>query len=414
MSRSDVRRLTWVLFLSQCLGSAGYIAGNTIGPIIGEKLSGQTALAGLPGFVYLLGSALAAFPAARFMEESGRRPGLALGFGLGCLGSLLAGWAVLTYSFGPFLAAVALVGAANGVTNLARYGAAEMHPLAKRGRAISLVVLGGTVGAIAGPALVKPMGVFAQSFRADPLAGPWLASAALLAAGVALMLVWLRPDPRDVGRQLPPEPGDSAPAGPIRTVGTVLAQPGAQVAVAALIVGQLVMVMLMAITSVHMTHHQHDLGDVSLVIMAHTLGMYGLSLVSGRLSDRFGRGQTIIAGAGILIAACLLAPQSQNTLVIAAALFLLGLGWNFCYVAGAALLTDTLTVAERNRWQGGIDLLMNLVSAVGSIGSGLIFAALGYALMAWISLAATLLPLGLAAAYLLRRSASLPTANHGG
>src|SRR3989338_10259400 len=103
MSRSDVRRLTWVLFLSQCLGSAGYIAGNTIGPVIGEKLSGQTALAGLPGFVYLLGSALAAFPAARFLEESGRRPGLALGFGLGCLGSLLAGWAVLTYSFGPFL-----------------------------------------------------------------------------------------------------------------------------------------------------------------------------------------------------------------------------------------------------------------------------------------------------------------------
>ncbi|MGH2523532.1 MAG: MFS transporter, partial [Anaerolineales bacterium] len=147
---------------------------------------------------------------------------------------------------------------------------------------------------------------------------------------------------------------------------------------------------------VHMTDHGHALGDVSFVISAHTLGMFGLSVVSGRLADNFGRAPTIMAGAGLLVVACLLAPLSLNTGLIALALFLLGLGWNFCYVAGAALLTDTLTPAERGRMQGSNDFLVGMVSAVGNLGSGVVFAGLGYASMSWVSLVVTLVPLALA------------------
>ena len=114
-----------------------------------------------------------------------------------------------------------------------------------------------------------------------------------------------------------------------------------------MVVGQLVMVMVMAMTSLYMVHHGHGLGDVSIVIMAHTLGMYGLSMLTGRLADNLGRPPTIIAGALLLAAGCILAPLSQLTGVLAVALFLLGLGWNFCYVGRRALLTDTLTLPER-------------------------------------------------------------------
>jgi len=148
-----------------------------------------------------------------------------------------------------------------------------------------------------------------------------------------------------------------------------------------------------------MKHNHHGLGEVSFVIMAHTLGMFGLSMVSGRLADKLGRAPTIVAGAAILIAACLLAPVSQNTYVLATALFLLGLGWNFCYVAGGALLTDTLTFAERGRMQGSNDLLVALISAAGNLGSGVVFAVFGYAVIAWVSLAVTLVPLAMALTY---------------
>jgi len=407
-------RLTWLLFFGRSLASAGYIAGATIGAIVGAELSGQPALAGVPGATYLLGSAVAAYPAARLMERTGRRLGLSLGFVIGIVGALLAGASIVGRSFVGFLGGFALMGVAQGFSDLGRYAAAEMHPVTERARAISLVVLGGTVGAVLGPALVDPMGKLAERFQADPLAGPWFASAALFALGALLIFLFLRPDPRDLSRMIEARPAENIPgadADRLRPTGEILSQPGTQLAIAAMALGQLVMVMIMAITSLHMQHNHHGLGEVSFVIMAHTLGMFGLSMVSGRLADKLGRAPTIVAGAAILIAACLLAPVSQNTYVLATALFLLGLGWNFCYVAGGALLTDTLTFAERGRMQGSNDLVVALISAAGNLGSGVVFAVFGYAVIAWVSLAVTLVPLALALNFLYTRRGQLQAAD---
>lgn len=398
MNTAVVRRLTWLLFFGQSLASAAFIAGATVGAIIGEHLSGQPALAGLPSATYLLGSALAAYPAARFMERAGRRPGLSTGFLIGTVGALVCGFAVLQGSFLGFLLGMAGMGVTRGFTDLGRYAAAEMHPAAERARAISTVVLGGTVGAILGPALVAPMGRLAVNFNADALAGPWFAAAGLFALGLALMSLLLRPDPSALARQLAASEAaeTQAPALPARPWREILAQPATRVAITAMVVGQLVMVMLMTITSLHMVHHDHALSDVSIVIMGHTLGMFGLSVVTGRLADNFGRAPVIVAGGVLFIGAFLLAPLSQRTEILALALFLLGLGWNFCAVAGAALLTDSLNLSERGRLQGINDLAVGLVSAFGSLQSGAFFAVIGYANTSWISLALALIPLALA------------------
>jgi MFS family permease len=388
--KQDVRtRLTWLMFFGQSLGSAGFIAGATIGAILGQELSGQTALAGLPGAMYVLGGALAAYPMARFMEHTGRRIGLTLGFGLGSVGAIIAGLAVMAHSFPGFLAGFTLMGASQGATNLARYAAAEMYPLEGRARAISIVVWGGTIGAVTGPYVVK----LAEYLRWDPLSSSWFVIAVLFTLGSLLFTMFLRPDPSTLAVRTSDVTTTTDRVRPYREI---LSQRRTQVAVTAMVVSQLVMVMIMAITSVHMKAHGHLLGDVSIVISAHTLGMFGLSVISGRLADNFGRAPIIVAGAGLLMLACLIAPLSQDTGLIALALFLLGLGWNFCYVAGAALLTDALTLAESGRIQGSNDMLVGMVSAVGNLGSGIVFASLGYTLMGWVSFAVTLVPLALA------------------
>jgi MFS family permease len=124
-----------------------------------------------------------------------------------------------------------------------------------------------------------------------------------------------------------------------------------------MVIGQVVMVLVMSVTSLHMHHHNHGLDDVSLVIMAHTLGMFGLSIVNGALIDRLGRKAAIGAGAALLIAGSLLAPVSLMTAWLALALFLVGLGWNLCYIAGSSLLSDALAPAERSRIQGANELI---------------------------------------------------------
>ncbi len=411
MNTAIVRRLTWLLFFGQSLSSAAFIAGATVGAIIGEQLSGRPALAGLPSATYLLGSALAAYPAARLMERAGRRVGLSLGFVIGITGALICGFAVLRGSFLGFLLGMWGMGVTRGVMDLGRYAAAEMNPVAQRARAISTVVLGGTVGAILGPALVAPMGRLAVSFSADALAGPWFAAAGLFVLGLTLIGLFLRPDPSDLARQMANQTGEAATAAsqPARPWRLILGQTNTRVAIMAMIIGQLVMVMLMTITSLHMIHHGHTLGDVSLVIMAHTLGMFGLSVVTGRLADNFGRAPVIVAGGGLLIAACLVAPLSQRTEVLALALFLLGLGWNFCAVAGAALLTDSLNLSERGRLQGTNDLAVGLVSALGSLQSGALFEVIGYANLSWISLALSLIPALLAARLIVLAARARPT-----
>ncbi|HEX9014427.1 MAG TPA: MFS transporter [Chloroflexota bacterium] len=388
------RKLTLLLFLGQSLGSAGFIAAVTVNAIVGTDLTGMPSLAGLPSAVYIVGGALGAFAWGHIMERIGRRPGLSLGFSVGSAGAVVAGTAVVARSFPIFLIGLALMGVSKSAMELGRFAAAEVNPPAARGRAISNVVLGGTVGAIFGPLLVGPTGQAALSAGLPELAGPYSVGLILFAVAAILIFSGLRPDPRDLGREVAAlHPGTAAHAGPTRPLGQIVRDPGVQVAMVSVIFAQLVMTMVMVITSLHMKGHQHSLGDISLVISSHTVGMYAFSVLSGRLSDRWGRGPVILVGSATLLISCVMAPISTDVLPIAIALFLLGLGWNFAYVGGSALLSDRLSARERATTQGFNDLLIGLASATGSLGSGFVFASSGFTVMAMVGAVASLAPL---------------------
>ncbi len=390
------RRITGTLFAAQSLGSAGIIAATTVNSIVGAKLSGVPAWAGVPASVYLLGGALAAFGWGYAMDRLGRRNALVLGLTLGVAGAGIAGGAVVAVSFWIFLVGLALMGAANAAMQLGRFAAAEVNPPTARGSAISNVVIGGTIGAIFGPLMVGPTGAWSQRFGLDELAGPYGAGLVLFALAAFAIFIWLRPDPREIGREVARlYPEESRQNHLTRSIPTILRQTGTIVAMTAMVMGQLTMVMLMVITSLHMKDHHHALTEISFVISSHTFGMYAFSIFSGRLTDRLGRAPVIIVGGVTLILACLTAPLSPDVLPISVALFLLGLGWNFCYVGGSTLLSDQLSPSERAKTQGLNDLMIGLVSATGSLFSGVLFAAMGYAAVGTIGALAALVTLAL-------------------
>lgn len=392
------RRIAATLFITQSLASAGLIANATINPIIGAQLSGQETLAGLPGTLLLLGAAGAAYPAGRLMQQIGRRPGLALGFAAGAAGMLVGGLAVVWHSFPVFLLGLLLIGVSRGAIDQSRYAAADAQLPEQRARAISTIVFASTVGAIGGPALVAPLAGVVSAFGLDPLSGSMFGGSLLFVLAGALIALFLWPDPLVIGRALAPAVGETQqPADTETSLWTVLRRPAAQLALAAMVVGQAAMVLVMTVTSLHMYHNNRGLGDVSLVIGAHTLGMFGLSVVTGRIADRVGRRATIAAGALLLILGCAIAPASLLTPWLALALFLVGLGWNLCYIAGSALLSDATAVAERGRTQGAVDLAVNLTSACGSLASGFVLAWLGFGILCAAAAALCLLPLLLGA-----------------
>ncbi len=380
--RHLARRIALTLFVTQSLGSAATIAIFPIVAIIGARLSGRVAWAGVPSACYLLGSALSALLWGQAMDRWGRRAALLGGTTTGAAGAALAGAATIGGSFAVFLLGSLLIGSAIAAVQLARFVAAEVHPPLERGRAIARVVLGGTVGAVTGPLLAGPMAGLAGRAGVDELAGPYGATLVLFTLGAVVIYLWLRPEPRDLARHLGGPPLRSAGAsGRGRPTREILRQRPALLAALAMAFGQLTMVMLMVITPLHMRNHQHPLTHISFVISAHVVGMYLFSVVSGRLADRWGRSPVIATGAGVLALAALAAPRSPEVIPLAAALFLVGLGWNLCFVGGSSLLADQLSLEERGRAQGFNDLLIGLSSAGGSLGSGLVFAAVGYATM---------------------------------
>jgi MFS family permease len=300
------------------------------------------------------------------------------------------------------------MGSALAAMLLERFALAEVHPRKHRGRAISIIVVAGAIGSLASPAIVALSARWAHWADVDELASPFVAAAIMLVVASLAIVAWLRPDPRDVGRKMAdkhPEP--TLHPGPTRPLLQILKTRTIFVAVSAMILSQGVMVLVTAMTSVQMRMHQHGLSDISLVLGAQTMGMFALSLVTGRLADRWGRGRVIVAGAVLMILACACATLSANTLPLAISLFFLGLGWNLCYVGGSALLTDELSAAEGARTQGTNDLLMGLASAGTSILAGLVFAATSYAVIGIAGAAVSLLLLVMTGGWLATRPGAL-------
>jgi MFS family permease len=394
--------ITATLFATQSLGRAAFVAIGTVSAIVGAELS-SAAWAGVPSAVLSVGAAFGALAVGAATDRIGRRWGFALGLLVGVLGAGLAAGAIISSTLALFLVGFVLMGVASAAIQLGRFAAAEVHAPENRGRAISNVVIGGTVGAVLGPLLVAPSGRWALQAGMNELAGPFLVALVILALAALATSAGLRPDPRDLGREIAHRyPETVAHHGPARSISRILRSPPAFVAVSAMVFSQIVMVMLMAMTGLHMANSQHALEDISVVISAHAFGMFAFSFLSGRLTDRWGRGPVILGGAGILVLASLLAPLAAGVIPLSIALFLLGLGWNLCYVAGSTLLSDQLTPAERAKTQATNDMLIGLATAAASLGSGLLFAVEGYTGIAVVSGVTSLLLLALTGWWLVR------------
>lgn len=393
---TDARRIRNALFLTQSVFSGGYFGAVTVASIVGAALTNRPAWAGVPAAALLMGAAASATFWGLAMERIGRRSALTLGILTAVVGAAVAGWAIVLASFTLFIAGMLAMGVGRAASDLGRYVAGEVHPPAFRARAISTVVVGGTVGAVGGPLLVGPSGVAVRALGAPELAGPFAAAVLLLGAAAAIVMLGVRPAPKvlaqEIERQYPPPISSSNPAEK-RRLAVLLRLPATIVASTAMIFGQMIMVMVMVITSLHMRDNGHNLAAISVVISSHTFGMYAFSVISGQLADRWGRVPVILLGAVGLGAACLLSGLSSQLAPLAISLFLLGLGWNLCYVAGSALLTDGLRASERPALQGFNDTLVGAASAVASLGSGVVFASFGYQVMGVVGAAASLVPL---------------------
>jgi len=400
------------LLVSQVCGSTAQSIAMAIGSIMAASITGTNTWSGLPVAVSGLGSALASWPLSRLMNRSGRRPGLALGYGLAVVGALLGMIGVAIRSFPLMLGGMALFGIGTTSNLLARYAAADVSSGTRRGRAMGLIVGGSTIGSIMGPILMSPALRVGARLGVPEVASAFLISVAGFTVAALVVEVFLRPDPLAMARQSQESMDTGRPVGVARRLGEIFADVRVQIALATLSISQFVMISTTSISPVYLHDHGHNVQTIGVAVSFHLGGMYVTSPLSGWLCDRFGRLLMIGVGAGMLIVAVVLAalvPGSDRVLVIFA-LFLNGVGWNLAFVSGSALLTDALSPAERAPIQGLADLFMGLMGAFGAAAGGMILGLWGFTILNTLGAALVLLPL---AVTLLRRPALISPSPEG-
>jgi predicted MFS family arabinose efflux permease len=257
-----------------------------------------------------------------------------------------------------------VLGAYQAAAQYYRLAAVDKVEPERRGRAVSLVLSGAILAALVAPSLA----LWSKDLFAPVLfAGSFLALSAL--SVLTLIPVAL----------LSPHSASMAEArGGGRPMGEILRQP---IMIAALVnaaAGHAVMVLVMNATPLAMVACNHTVGDAAGVIRAHVLGMFVPSFFTGKLIDRLGASAIAAAGAVILAASATVSAWDQGLGYFQAGLVLLGIGWNFMYIAGTTLLTRSYLPEERGRVQGLSEMTIAACAAAASFGSAGLLNAFGW------------------------------------
>jgi len=351
-----------MLATSQALAMTGMSLTVTVGALAGEHLAPDPRLATVPLALQATASTLATVPASLLMKRIGRRAGFLGGQVVGAAGAALAALALYRGSFAALVLGSTLMGVHNAFWQYYRFAAAETASEAFRSRAISLVLAGGVVAALLGPELAKRG---RDWIEAAPFAGSY-AIVGLLCLATVAVLARLRVAP-------PPEQHHGG-----RPLAVIARQPRFLVAVTAAAAGYAVMVLLMAATPLAMRAHHHPFSDTAFVIQWHVLAMFAPSFFTGGLIRRFGVVPILTAGL-VLNLACVGINLSGQTLhQFWLALSLLGVGWNFLFVGGTTLLTETYRPEEGAKVQALNDFVVFGLVTVATFSSGVLQNTLGW------------------------------------
>ena len=367
-----------LLVLCQGLFLTNNVTFIAINGLVGLSIAPSPWMATLPITAYVAGGALFANLVARHQRAWGRRRAFQLGLCVAMVACALCAYAAASHSFVLLVAATMLAGYYNANAGLYRFAATEVVAPRFKERAISWVLAGGIIGAVAGPSLASAT----RDVLPVPFAGAY---AALI--GVALLALALISF-----IHFPPLPLPSA-ARPGRPLREIARQPAFVVAVVACSLGYGVMNLLMAATPIAMLQCSHPFSSTALVLEWHVLGMYVPSFFTGSLIRRFG-GLPVMSAGVVLNAVCIAVALSGVDLThFLAALFTLGVGWNFLYIGGTTLLTETYRPEEKTSVQAALDTAVFTTMTVTSFSSGALITTQGWT---WLNLG-SLLPVGVTA-----------------
>ena len=373
MSRSAAtqKKNVTVLAALQALLFTNNSTAIALNGLAGYALAVNKSLATLPVTGWVVGAALTTFFASLLMKRIGRKGGFTIGALIGIVGAAICCLALYRGNFWLFVAGTTIFGVYNAFGQYYRFAAADAAVGDFKAKAISYVLAGGLVGGIVGPTVSK--------YTKDALPVAFLGAYLTLIAFLVVVLFVIRL--LDIP---PPTEAEAKESG--RPLAAIMAQPAFVVAVLCAAFGYGVMNLLMTATPLAMGICGHPYSAAATVISWHVIGMFAPSFFTGTLIKRFGVLQIMLWGVALNAATVAIALSGIEVAHFWLALFVLGVGWNFLYIGGTALLTEAYRPAEKAKAQGANDMLIFLVMATSSFASGMLLEANGWAMLNYLAL----------------------------
>ncbi len=361
--------------------------------LAGYLLATDKSLATLPVTAWVIGGALSTYPASMLMKRIGRRGGFTAGALIGMLGAALCSLAIYLANFWLLCIGTMVFGVYNAFGQYYRFAAADAARPAFKARAISLVLAGGLIGGIVGPETSK----WTIELLSTRFLGSYLSLIGFLA--IVVLVIQLIDIPK-------PAKAEHHESG--RPLSEIMMQPPVLAAVLSSAVAYGVMNLLMTATPLAMSVCGHPYSAAATVISWHVIGMFGPSFFTGSLIKRFGVVNVMFAGVALLVACCGIALSGVSVAHFWWAMFLVGVGWNFLYIGGTALLTDNCRPSEQAKTQGANDTCIFFTLALSSIFSGMLLERNGWETLNYLALPLAAVALGAVLWLMLKRRVPAP------
>ena len=377
MKPDTLKSGVWALSLCQALLTTGNVLLVSVTALIGRMMAPAVEWITLPVALQFVGLMCATIPASLIMNKIGRKRGFLLGNAIGIGGALCCIYALYHSHFALFCGGTFLLGIGIGFGTLYRFAAVELCDRSQQARAISIVMAGGVLAAVAGPNLA----IFSQSVVYDtPFAGAFWGLLVLYLIAM-VMLLFIRFPIREKSNQ----------AMPTRPIVDIIRQPVFLVSVSAAMVSYTTMNLLMTATPLAMGGCGFSFEQSTNVIQLHVLGMFLPGFFVGNLIKRFGTTLILIVGAVLLLAAIAINLNGQSLWHFSLALLVLGAGWSFMFISATNLVTDAYNEAEKPKAQAANEFLIFSMVVLSALAAGWLEASLGWQVMNLISIPLVLL-----------------------
>ena len=311
------------LLISVGFSSIGFIAAITVTALAAREVSDNPLFVGFPNALGVGGGVLGTQIYYFLSKKYSRYVSLSITFFVGGLGGLISLYSLIIDSFSLLLVGAFVLGIGHSATLQTRYAASFVSSKKFKATSLALAVWFSVFGSVFGPRLVSSYSNFFYNlYGSDLIVGYVIAMFGMSIAGLAITTLTSK---TSLLRQAQLKDLNISNDSTKYKDGNLLSL--------LLVLNHFVMVVVMSATPLHVKDIGETVQLVGVIISYHTLGMFLLSPILGKLVDKYGFRNFTFIGSGILLISCSLTFFNSSPIYLKIGLYLLGLGWNFNYVA---------------------------------------------------------------------------------